>query len=205
MEFLRRRFGGKKPRDDVAASEDRPEEVRDELFTVLVGDEEVSVFGRGTVTPALTADDYLPGRPSVPVADNSVMLPSGHRVAVTGEGHYLAAFDAAFGPRRKQGARMGVEVVVTLHHEPTNPYDPNAIAVHLGGATCGYLPRTAIPAILPTIIALAAAGKVAACEAVITGGWDRGPDDQGSYGMTLSVAGPDRLAKVVAAATGGVS
>jgi hypothetical protein len=37
----------------------------------------------------------------------------------------------------------------------------------------------------PVIDRVAAAGKVTACKASMTGGWDRGPDDRGSIGVIL--------------------
>ncbi len=42
---------------------------------------------------------------------------------------------------------------------------------------------------------LAAQGKVAACRASISGGWDRGDGDRGSFGVRLSMGTPDELMK----------
>jgi hypothetical protein len=40
---------------------------------------------------------------------------------------------------------------------------------------------------------LAAEGKVASCRASISGGWDRGEGDRGSFGVRLSMGTPDEL------------
>ncbi len=157
----------------------------------------LTLTATSSVTPELTDDDYLPTSVEVPLPANAVMLPKGENVAVSGESNYQEAFDAVLGQRRTEGGRMGVEVRVTIVSEPSNPYDPTALAVRLGDAICGYIPRTAIPALAPVIAAVEAKGKIAACEAVITGGWDRGPTDRGHYGITLSLARPEKLLAAV--------
>ena len=56
----------------------------------------------------------------------------------------------------------GREAVVALEHEPTNPYDKNAVRVLLGGKMVGYVPReraVAVGASLPRKIYVVAAGE----------------------------------------------
>jgi hypothetical protein len=51
----------------------------------------------------------------------------------------------------------------------------------------GYLPRADAPRYQQLATALGEQGVVATCWARLTGGWDRGPDDQGSIGLMLDI------------------
>lgn len=123
---------------------------------------------------------------------NALLLPPGRRVEVRGESQYEAAFDAALGRRNEDGAR-GSEITVVLRHDADNPYDPNAVAVLLGGQVCGHVAREAAPVLAPVVDAVVAAGKVPACQAILSGGWDRGGGDRGHYGIELDLADPKEL------------
>lgn len=163
-------------------------------FKVRLGDGlEVSLTGTSSVTPEPTGADYLPTSIDLPLPANAVRLAGGHQVQVTGESHYVDAFDAVFGPRRREGARMGVEVTATLVTDPSNPYDRNAVVVMLAGQQCGYLPRQVAETLAPVIAMIEASGHIPACDAIVTGGWDRGGDDHGDYGVSLDLASPDEL------------
>jgi hypothetical protein len=47
----------------------------------------------------------------------------------------------------------------------------------------------------PVVELLARIGKVAACLASVSGGWDRGSDDRGNFCVRLSMGSPDALMK----------
>ena len=53
--------------------------------------------------------------------------------AIVGTQHQKGVFAAMF------AADPGS--LVDLVREPDNPYDPNAVAVHVEGVKCGYVPR----------------------------------------------------------------
>lgn len=136
-----------------------------------------------------------PSRDSLVLPDNALELPRGQRVDVVGESLRREAFDAYFGPRTEDGVRA--TVTVTLVHERTNAYDPNAVAVHLDGRMIGYIGRQGAAALAPVLDRIEAAGRVPYARASVRGGWDRGDGDEGEYGMTLDIAAPDELLALV--------
>jgi hypothetical protein len=120
-------------------------------------------------------------------------------VDVVGESAHQGSIDRIAGGRTIDGARIRDHSAL-LMPEPTNPYDVNAVRVVIissmgSGATVGYLSREDAVAYRPVIDRLAADGKVAACRASISGGWDRGSDDRGSFGVRLSLGTPEALVK----------
>jgi HIRAN domain len=123
--------------------------------------------------------------------------PARKTVDVVGEGSYQGSLERLAGARTIDGAREPDHIAILLP-EPNNPYDPNAVrivVVREGGdaAVIGYLSRGNAVAYRPVIDRLAADGKVAACRASISGGWDRGDGDRGSFGVRLSMGTPDEL------------
>jgi hypothetical protein len=50
--------------------------------------------------------------------------------------------------------RVGRDVLAVLTPEPTNPYDPNAVAVMVNGVLVGYLPREIAPDFQPAVMRL---------------------------------------------------
>jgi len=58
---------------------------------------------------------------------------------VAGESHYQEALRALTDTDGATEVRLEVEAV--LVPEPTNPHDPNAVMVQVGGLLVGYLPR----------------------------------------------------------------
>ena len=106
-------------------------------------------------------------------------------LAVHGESFHQDELDALAGPKTIDGAKRPTGHIAILLAEPTNPEDPNAIAVQIDTLPIGYLPRDLAWTYLPVLELAARAGKVVACEAVVTGGWDRGSGDEGHYGVKL--------------------
>ena len=102
-----------------------------------------------------------------------------------GESHYQAALEAICGPRNEDGEDLEVPVVIAL--EDTNPYDPQAVRIEVDGRTVGYLSRPDARA-YRRALETAGLSEVLGCRGRIRGGWDRGQDDRGSYGIFLDVA-----------------
>jgi hypothetical protein len=133
---------------------------------------------------------FLPGarRSSTRCA---VILGDGEfRFPIVGESHYQIEIEAIAGGRSEDGAR-NLLVEATLAREPTNPYDPNAVVVKIENQTVGYLSRDTAKLFCRALEE--SEFETVSCEAVINGGWDRGPDDRGHFGVCLNAALPFRL------------
>lgn len=95
---------------------------------------------------------------------------------VVGESYYQSNIDAL-------AQRLGREIVAVLKHEPQNQYDPNAIAVMIGGIKVGHLSRDDAKRYLPGLKALEKAeGQPIALRGRIVGGGS----DRPSFGVWLS-------------------
>ncbi len=70
--------------------------------------------------------------------------------------------------------------------EPTNRHDVNAMRVDIDGMTVGYLSRKDAVTLRKRLREQGVDGPVSA-SALIVGGWDRGRDDVGSFGVRLDV------------------
>jgi hypothetical protein len=83
----------------------------------------------------------------------------------------------------------GVEHITTatLVHADDNPYDSKAIRVEICGMPVGHLGRSEARYYRDQMRANGRAGWTATCKAKITGGWDRGNDDIGYFGVTLDL------------------
>lgn len=88
-------------------------------------------------------------------------------VNVAGESHCQEALRELTGAGPDEEVRQDAEAV--LVPEPDNPHDPNAVRVEIDGHLVGYLPRAEAVAYGPTIRAVEARGRSAACEATIAG------------------------------------
>ena len=120
-------------------------------------------------------------------------------VDVVGESAFQGSLEIIAGGRTVDGARNRDHVAVLLP-EPFNRYDPDAVRVAIVPSETsdtwgyvGYLSREDAVAYRPVIERLAKVGKIAACYASITGGWDRGNGDRGSFGVRLHVGTPDEM------------
>jgi hypothetical protein len=101
---------------------------------------------------------------ALPIVDVSGTV----RTPVVGESHYQPALRAIAGPPRRGGVQVPVRA--RLIAEPSNPYDANAIAIHVEGAKVGYLSRDDAIAFKPLIAVSSAHGRTPDCEAIIFGG-----------------------------------
>jgi hypothetical protein len=111
--------------------------------------------------------------------------PGTYSIEVVGESHYQAALAAICGGPTEEGADCIVEA--TLVHEDDNPYDNQAIRVDIQGKTVGYLSRTNARQFRAKLKEAGYPGITATCSARIRGGWDRGVDDRGYFGVRLDL------------------
>ena len=78
-------------------------------------------------------------------------------------------------------------VLATLRLENDNPHDRNAVKVKIGRFTVGYLDRTNAVQYRQQLRDSGLTSYRAHCRAKIVGGWYRGPDDEGYYGVKLDL------------------
>lgn len=102
-------------------------------------------------------------------------------VEVVGESNYQPALLAAAGGKTPDGAAK-TEHIAVLVPEPFNPYDKNAVRVEIRGRLVGYVPKAKARELTAMI---REARAPVGCRARITGGWDRGDGDTGSFGVVL--------------------
>lgn len=108
-----------------------------------------------------------------------------YRLEVAGERNYLANFERIFGKRDADGVDEEIDALLVL--EPTNPYDSNAVRVEVDGLTLGYLSRHSAPAFRSMLRSRFGNADRAIASGIVRGGWYRGSDDQGDFGVTLDV------------------
>lgn len=108
---------------------------------------------------------------------------------VVGESRCQDVLSELCGGRTEEGHRLEVDAL--LIPEDDNPHDENAIAVQIDGHHVGYLPRPLARSFRRAIASVAPAGTPAKCRALIVGGWHRGDDDQGHFGIRLDLPQQD--------------
>ncbi len=116
-----------------------------------------------------------------------VMLPGpgDFAINVVGESNYQDAIEAAAGGRTEDGCDEVVDAVLVL--EDSNPYDPKAVQILINGRVCGYLSREIARGYRKRLKEAGHPRSTASCQALIVGGWDRGPDDRGYFGVRLDL------------------
>lgn len=114
-----------------------------------------------------------------------ITLAIGDEQEVVGESNYQSNLRRACGGKTPNGAK-NPDVIAVLERDPTNSRDENAIRVLVGGRCVGYLPRDRSRVVDRALDELANHGLQATCHATITGGWDRGDGDAGSFGIVLN-------------------
>lgn len=117
-----------------------------------------------------------------------VALKGGGRVNVVGEAQRQDAPERLCGGRCEEGWSKPVDV--WLQREPTNPYDANCVEVNVGEAHVGYLSKDDAAVYKGALRSVEESGAMAMCRGWIVGGWDRGADDQGKFGIWLELAAP---------------
>ena len=143
--------------------------------------------------PPLGPITWWPPEPLNVTADVKIVIfdPPSKPIDTVGEGSYQGTLERVAGGRSVDGGRLRDHVAILLP-EPTNVYDPNAVRVVLlpAGGTVGYLSRENAVAYRGLIERVAKSGKLVACRASIRGGWDRGADDRGHFGVRLYLNTP---------------
>ena len=131
--------------------------------------------GRAAAFPAPTA---APAQ----VAAVAHLFGGNEDLEVVGEASYQVALWAISGG--SEGDRIRHKITAVLVPEPKNPYDPNAIAIHIEGKLVGYLARDVASHYLPGLLALMTrCGSYVALQGVIVGGgyYDDGPGRLGVW------------------------
>jgi hypothetical protein len=100
-------------------------------------------------------------------------------VDVVGESQYQRVIAAA--------AEEGAIVSATLIHEDTNPYDDQAVAVHINGARAGYLSRANARLYRADLAAAGQPRLIVRCKAKIVGGFETQTGERAHFGLKLDL------------------
>jgi hypothetical protein len=110
---------------------------------------------------------------------------------VVGESHYQAVLSEICGGPCEDGHEL--EITAVLVPETDNEFDAKAVAVKINGSTVAYLSRSDAREYRTQLAAGGHTGQMAACDAMIVGGWSRqrrDRQDEGSFGVKLDLAWP---------------
>lgn len=114
---------------------------------------------------------------SVPPASRTAARRTRIWLDVVGESHYQRELEEIAGGRTEDGVDLSVDA--ELVPQDDNPHDQNAVAVQVNGTIVGFLPRE-------QAAAYRCAGRGREKHgARIVGGWYRGRDDRGHFGVKL--------------------
>jgi hypothetical protein len=116
--------------------------------------------------------------------DERVNLPGHEPVDVVGESLHQDALLALTGGERHYG---GVDVVAVAHLVPERDEPSSPIGVVIEGELVGRVSDEEVPWVRAIVDRAIGTQGVATCRARIRGGWDRGHDDLGFFGVTLEV------------------
>jgi hypothetical protein len=108
-----------------------------------------------------------------------------YSVHVVGESNYQENLCKICGGYKEDGVVHNTTAI--LVHENDNHYDNKAIRVDISGMTVGYLSRLDAQNYREHMLANGHSGINSTCKAKITGGWDRGNNDIGSFGVFLDM------------------
>ena len=134
--------------------------------------------------------DRLFGRSSEAKPIAKLPGPGTFSTDIVGESNYQSALEAICRGRTDESQEKIVEAV--LVHEDNNPYDDKAIRVDIQGKTVGYLSRENARQYRERLEEADYKGTTATCSAKIVGGWDRGPEDKGHFGVKLDLPTADQ-------------
>lgn len=127
---------------------------------------------------------WLFGRRQVLVEAN-LPGPGLFAIDVVGELQYQHAIEVAAGGRTEDGCNTLVDAILIL--DDSNPHDNQAVQVRIDGRVVGYLSRENARNYRRELGAIGHPTITARCQAKIVGGWDRGPDDRGYFGVKLDL------------------
>ena len=103
---------------------------------------------------------------------------------VVGESYYQNALEKICGGKTVSGHEK--KVMAILIHEDNNPKDDKAIRVDIERMTVGHLTRKFAREYRNRLSEAGYSGLAAACNALITGGWQRGASE-GHFGVRLDL------------------
>ncbi len=104
---------------------------------------------------------------------------------IVGESHHQTVLEKICGGRTEKGHEK--ECLATLICENNNPYDKNAVRVEINGMIVGHLKKEDAVYYRVKLNKEGYPEIRATCPALIVGGWDRGKDDQGYFGVRLDL------------------
>ncbi len=122
---------------------------------------------------------------SRPAVQGHLPGPGTFNVEVVGEAQYQSALSKICGGKQPNGVQHRTQATLVL--EDANTYDPQAVRVDISGQTVGYLSRKDARDYRRSIRQQGYPELTASCVAIINGGWDRGQDDQGHFGVRLDL------------------
>lgn len=117
--------------------------------------------------------------PRNPVVDRHIEFDR-YCTEVTGESFYQRNFKKVSGGRTYDGFEL--EVTAVLLCDDGNVHDRNAVMVLVNGLQVGHLPRSFAQKYREVY-----GSECISCNGFIAGGWDRGYDDIGHFGITLAL------------------
>ncbi len=115
----------------------------------------------------------------------------GNTFEIAGEASYQADLLRLAGGRKSEHG-VKIDEQATLCPEPSNPHDPNAVAVFIRNKKVGYLRRNDAPTFGAFL--KEAGADSAICGARIVGGWNDGGGNEGHFGVKLSLSWPPKVA-----------
>lgn len=111
--------------------------------------------------------------------------PGTYEFDIVGESKYQEALESICGGRTEDSAELATQAVLVL--EDSNPHDNMAVRVDIQGKTVGYLSRKDARNYRKQLQQLGHPGITCSCNAMIVGGWQRSPTDQGHFGVKLDL------------------
>jgi len=115
----------------------------------------------------------------------------GYTFDIVGEASYQSELlRLSVGKKNERGVKIDEQA--TLCPEPSNPHDPNAVAVYIRKKKVGYFRRADAPTVKEFLQEVGADSAV--CDARIVGGWDDGKGNEGHFGVKLSLSWPPKVA-----------
>lgn len=104
---------------------------------------------------------------------------------VVGESKYQTNLEHIAGGRSEDSAEVRKRALLVL--EDDNRHDSKAVCVRIDGLRVGYLSREMARSYRAQLKKQELPIANYWCEALIVGGWDRGPDDRGYFGVRLDI------------------
>jgi hypothetical protein len=110
-------------------------------------------------------------------------------VKCVGTSYRARSLEQICGAGKWDGNNLMVTAVLVL--EDVNPYDPNAVRIDIEEKPVGYLSRADAVRYREMLVRRGLPKRRHHCWARITGGWERGGNDRGHYGVRLDLQLPN--------------